>query len=233
MPEYRSPYDTNPLPNPNGSGESGGSSAGDAALSKNLRLNWKTYQALNIVPLDSDPPGETSGEGGEGGGKGGSEGSGENTAGGELTDHSIRVRPDELLDHEQHLLDRAGDLIAEFNTLVADSEAALDRDFWGQNEGVNQHEFKAAGHQRGPDGDGLTTADPGPHYVYTRSALSTQEFLPQLRMNQRSALQHAADMITVTGGYVAALNQTAEAWANADLASVFPEKSEIPQAAQD
>jgi len=67
-------------------------------------------------------------------------------------------------------------------------------------------------------------------YVYSDSALRPQEFLNRLQMKQRIALQHAADTVTLTGGFIAALNATADAYGEADRYSVSPDKSSIAPA---
>ncbi|MEO3816507.1 hypothetical protein [Plantactinospora sp. B24E8] len=241
MPRYRSAYDPNPLPDP-GDGTPDASSPPNVVPAKSLRVNWTGPQPLHTVVPDAKGGGAAGGDasgGGDGSGDGpgtpGQSGSGD--PGADQPDQqkllssgpeweSVHVRPEDLLAHEQTVLDRARSLADRFNALVADSEAKLGADFWGAEEGVNQIQRHVPGADR-TQSDIRGAIENTPHYTYTSSALSTQKFLEALRMNQRGALQHAADAITMSGGYIELLNVTADAYASADQYSVFPDKSSI------
>ncbi|MFJ6199226.1 hypothetical protein [Micromonospora sp. NPDC092111] len=239
MPRYRSLYDPNPLPDP-GSGSQDLSSPPDVAPSKSLRVNWSSPQPLHTVTAgggkgggnDGTDGGGGSSDGGSADGGGGSSGGGPDPAYRQKLEsdgpewESVHIRPEDLLAHEQSVLDRVKPLADRFNALVTESEAVLGADFWGTEEGVNQIQRSgiAADRQRS---DIRGAIENSPHYTYTPSAHSTRKFLEGLRMNQRAALQHAADAITMTGGFIELLNSTADAYASADQYSVFPNKSSI------
>ncbi|RKR89412.1 hypothetical protein BDK92_3758 [Micromonospora pisi] len=242
MPRYRSIYDPNPLPDPgNGSPET--AEPAQAALSKSLVVNWSAPQPLHTVTPSTgggSADDDLTGSGGKGDGKGGG-GDDVNPLAGVPTGsqlkqqlrqshgpdyESVRVRPEDLLEHEQRLLDSAKVLAQTFNALVVDSEAKLGADFWGTEEGVNQTQHRVPG-QNPQQADIAGAIDNSPHYTYTPSALSTRKFLESLRMNQRTALQHVADTVTISGGYIELLNASADAYASGDQYSVFPDKSSV------
>ncbi|MFI7608272.1 hypothetical protein ACIBTV_24425 [Micromonospora sp. NPDC049366] len=228
MPRYRSRYDTNPLPDPGDSFEEPPAGS-ELSPSKSLRVNWLTPQPLHTVTAGEKPPGGETNAGGEAENGGGTEGEDEPSLDGhEPKWDAVQVRPEDLLAHEQLVLDEARKLAELFNRLVVDSEAVLGAEFWGTEEGTNQTQRYIPGSsavQRE-----RTAGYMGPHYVYTSSAQSTRKFLEGLRTSQRGALQHAANAITTTSGFIELLNATADLYATADQYSVFPDRSAIPPA---
>jgi hypothetical protein len=235
MPQYNSLYDLNPLPDP-GSASSDPGEPAEAAVPKRLSVQWSGPQPLHTVtppPLGSKGTNGGNGSGGSGtSGSGGHGGAGNGGDGkppaGPPVHHKVHVRPDDLLVLEQRLLDLVTSLAANYNTLAANAEQATTEEWWGQEEGSNvvQHSFPGETPQQHLDNAGIENT---PHYVYSDFALSAQKFLAQLRMNQRGALQHAADIVTLTGGFIAALNATADVYGQADQYSVFPDKSQLAQ----
>jgi hypothetical protein len=242
---YISRYDWSPMPEP------GNESADDAdpkpvAQSKRLLVNWATPQPLHTYTAPPPKSGQ-SGDGDQHDGNTHNDG-GTHDDGGDrnpLLKHiptpgevhgmilglhgpyfeSVHVRPEDLLAHEQNVLDLAKVLVDHFNTLVATSETAMTADWWGLEEGANQTQHHMPGQKDQDNGDFGDIY--GPHYVYTNSALMTQKFVKSLQVNQRSALQHAADMVTLSGVFIELLNATADGYAQGDQACVFPDKSSI------
>lgn len=235
MPQYNSLYDTDPLPDP-GSSSSDPPDPTPVDVAKQLSVQWSGPQPLHTVT--PPPPSGSSGSGSGGGGSGSGSGDGSQptdplTSIAQIveqalgpTHQKVHVRPDDLLALEQRLLDLVRTLANDYNTLATGSEQAISEDWWGQEEGSNviQHATPGETPQQHEQEAGIENT---PHYVFTDSALSTQKFLAQLQMNQRSALQHAADIVTLTGGFIAVLNATADAYGEADQYSVFPDKSQI------
>jgi hypothetical protein len=242
MPRYRSPYDSNPLPDP-GNGSPDTSAPPDIAPSRTLQVNWSGPQPLHTVT----PAANNGGAGGGGLDDGGTGGPGQPDQPNQLIPkiptmgqmhqqklqaggpewETVHVRPEDLLAHEQSVLDRAKSLANRFNALVSEAESVLGAEFWGTEEGVNQTSHAGVGGRDRTQADNAGGFQNSPHYTYTPSALSTREFLEALRMNQRGALQHAADAITMSGGFIELLNSTADLYASADQYSVFPNKATI------
>ncbi|MFF5076579.1 hypothetical protein ACFY36_05980 [Actinoplanes sp. NPDC000266] len=230
MPMYHSKYDTNPLQDP-GNGDNGGQGQ-DIDLSKHLQVNWQSPQPLHTSP----PP---SGSSSPSSGSADSPPKNADNQPNQLTPNIptpgdmeqwklenfgpewdlVHVRPDDLLVHEQHILDAARGLAAAFNALADTSEASLEAPFWGLGEG-----YLSTANHAGRSADGWE-----PYTQYSDSAVATRDFVRALRGMQRAALQHAADCVTVSGGFIELLNATADAYAQSDQHSVFPDKSSLPQ----
>lgn len=232
MPGYNSLYDTNPLPNP--ADGPAASSAPPSAVppSALLMVDWTTVQPLHTVvaPVPttsgSSGPSGSSGSGGSSGGSGGSSGSGSD-APPPYPDHAaVSVRPADILFSEQEILNGAMTQAVLFDTLWTAAEGTPADPMWGMDEGANetQHLAPGSGGSNNPQGEYAPT---GTHYVYTDSALATQQFMQSLVPNQRSALQYTANAMVVLGGFIQLLQTTADAYASADQYSVFPSKAEL------
>jgi hypothetical protein len=236
MPRHKSRYDIYPLPDP-GDGKRDPADPPEIGASRHLQVNWMSPQPLHTVdPADRDRAGSGDGQGGgEGGGDGtgggdGAPGSAADDAAGSAEPprwDAVKVRPEDVLSLEQLVLDEAKGLAERFNALVTESESVLTADFWGTEEGHNVVQNFVPGQSQNPLQREVMGATHGAHYVYSTSAQSTRKFLEGLRMNQRAALQRGADAITMSGGFIEALNASADAYAAADQYSVFPDKSQI------
>lgn len=242
-PAYTSRYDTSPLPDP-GDGKGDDAPPQSVDLPKGLRVNWSGPQPLKTVT----PAGPGGGSGGSGsptggsssGGGTGADGSSGGGGGGGQTppdqaqvyDQSIldmfgpqyphiKVEPELLLNLEQPILDKAREVVAKFEEIRATSEAALDAGWWGMNQ--------VSGGKTGSGGAMGSTMNV--ENAPTDDANAGKKFAEMLRPMQRSALQHTANMMTMSGTFVQLLNSTADTYASADQYSVFPDKSEISKEA--
>ncbi|GAA0486344.1 hypothetical protein Ade02nite_10090 [Paractinoplanes deccanensis] len=230
---YHSKYDPNPLQDP-GNGDGGDGGGQEVDPSKHLQVNWQSPQPLHTSPPPSPSSSSSAGDGGKDGGKDSAKDQPNQLipkipTPGDMEQWKlenfgpewelVHVRPDDLLVHEQHILDAAKSLAAAFNALADTSEASLDAPFWGLGEG-----YLVTANHAGRSADGWE-----PYTQYTDSAVATRDFVRSLRSMQRAALQHAADCVTVSGGFIELLNASADAYAQSDQHSVFPDKASLPQ----
>jgi hypothetical protein len=239
MPGYVSLYDTNPLPNPTDGPAGPSTPSTPVAPSKQLWVDWTTVQPLHTVAPPVPSPSTSgsssssgSGSGSSGSGSGGSGGSSDGGSGGgsgppPFPDHAtVSVMPAALLFSEQEIINGAISIAAIFNDLRNAAENTSSDPMWGMDEGANetQHLAPGSGSSTNPNAENAPT---GTHYVYTDSALSTQQFMQSLVPDQRGALQYTANAMVVLGGFIQLLQNTADVYASADQYSVFPGKAEL------
>jgi hypothetical protein len=215
MPGYNSLYDTNPLPNPADGPPSTSAPPAPVGPSKQLLVDW-----LTPLPLDTPVPPNPGGSGG-----------GSDTPP-PFPDHAeVSIKPAEILFAEQEVINGAINQAAAFNALADAAEATATDPMWGLNEGANASQHHAPGSGSSTNTQGEYQPDGLPHYVYTDSALTTQQFVQSLVQNQRTALQYTANIMVVLGGYIELLQQTADAYAVADQFCVFPSKADVQKSA--
>jgi hypothetical protein len=239
MPGYNSLYDTNPLPNPADGPPGSSTPPGAVPPSKQLLVDWTTVQPLQtVVPsftrgsssaTSSSTGGSgSSGSSGSSGGSGGSSGDGSNAPPPWPTNTAVSVKPADVLFSEQEIINGAINTAVMFNDLWSAAENTSGDPMWGMDEGANetQHLSPGSGSSSNPQAEYAPT---GTHYVYTDSALTTQQFIQSLVPDQRSALQYTANAMVILGGFIQLLQFTADAYASADQYSVFPTKAELQQ----
>ncbi|MEV4346913.1 hypothetical protein AB0J83_20850 [Actinoplanes sp. NPDC049596] len=245
MPAIWSKWDDQPLPNPADSKDGAGDSPGSAqGPSKRLQVNW-VHPHVPTVPdrhagwaagdgsgqKDSDGNYFGGGHGNAGGdsssssssGSGSGSGTGVQPNGASEMDR-LAVNTDALYAWEQTILDRASDLVAQFNSLRDRSQGALSEPMWGLGEGQWSHpQHHATDHD---------DVDPTPRWVPSESAHATRNFVKSIADAQQGALQLTADMMTLSGSFIEMLDGTISGYAQMDMLSVFPDPADLKAASQ-